>query len=305
MPGHKGRIDWTDFEEDKVARATLDILRAEHVKMPIDDPWKRNGPLLAAVRKAQVVLPENRRRPIANRDTVAGISPLFVKLEILKPEDSPAKSSGVKKEDPTERRLNQIADERDAAMSLATELQEKLSSANAEIRALKVEVAKTPRERDVLVNFFGDIMYAAQAKSRAVNKPDVEVTPPPPDPERRAQQVVVAEERRKIEASQGSTVRLPKVLIAGGIQQERLNRLAAHFDGKIRFIFWRDESYDVLADRAKGADMTYALMGAIDHGAVGKIMNSTRFFQRVQTYSDEHLKNLISNWLAKEWPQNG
>jgi hypothetical protein len=65
------RIDWTTYENAQVYAATMDLLAKRKVALPVSDP--QSGKLfMQAIRDAQVVITENRRRALTSIDAVSG-----------------------------------------------------------------------------------------------------------------------------------------------------------------------------------------------------------------------------------------
>lgn len=164
------RVDWSEFEQDKVVRATKELLERERVKLPMETPWKKGKSIMRAIDKAQVVLEQNRRRPIASSTSMAGIMPKLIAAGVIRKEDSaPATAAGVvAKVDPNLLRINQLADERDEAVKQRDDLLEQNKGLSQQILQMRRELQAIPTEANVVKNFVADILYLWDAKNKAV-----------------------------------------------------------------------------------------------------------------------------------------
>lgn len=302
------RVDWTDFEQAQVYSAVVDLLKAKKIATPVE-PGKNGALFMNVMREAQVVLPDKRRRPLANVDALPPATPLakrFMDNGII-PKDyyfsyrrRATKKAGVPEEapDPRDQEIVDLRNQLDAAQTGIREFQ----ALAEQLRGRVLELENQPSPMQVMQRAIAETLAMALQMHEDRKKPDF-MRPEPPVERRKEELPAFEIERRKSGGvpEQPATPRLPKILIAGGVSPEKIQAVTKPFEGKVRFTTWRDESYDMLEARAKGADMTFALMGAISHDAVAIIMRSTRFYQRVANYSDNHLRNLIQNWLDKEW----
>lgn len=168
-----GRIDWTDDERKKWFDATVEMVRQQKLKPPTD--WKGVAAFMKIARQALVVLPENRRRPLTNADTIRLDIPKFIEAGILPANVMELRKDngrgGANKDDPTTIRMNQLADERDAAVKLAEEMQEKSNSMANLIIELRRELQRVPTEAQVVKTFIADILADVQARGRALPGP--------------------------------------------------------------------------------------------------------------------------------------
>ena len=62
------RIFWTDYEQSEVYRVFTELVEQKKIKdRPVPNSYSRDGSLvMSLLRQAQLVLPENRRRSLAN-----------------------------------------------------------------------------------------------------------------------------------------------------------------------------------------------------------------------------------------------
>lgn len=169
----KTRIDWTDEERKKWFDATVELLRQQKFKHPAD--WKGVAKFIRIARQGLIALAEHRRRTIASIDSIAIDIPKFIELGLLPANvmemRKPGGRKGPDKTDPTVIRMNQLADERDAAVKLAEEVQEQNNGLAGQVMALRNELAKVPSEAQVLKTFIADILADVQARGRALPGP--------------------------------------------------------------------------------------------------------------------------------------
>lgn len=169
----KTRIDWTDEERKKWFDAAIEMMKQQKFKPPTD--WKGVSKFMNIVRQALVVLPENRRRPLYNTDTIRVDLPKFIEAGFIPANVLDLRKAGGKrgpdKDDPTTIRLNQLADERDAAVKLAEEQSAHTQVLKAENHRLLNELSKVPSEAQVIKTFIADILADVQARGRALPGP--------------------------------------------------------------------------------------------------------------------------------------
>lgn len=155
------RIFWTDEEENKVHRGVKEYAAGKPM------PFKKTGDFLTAVKAAQMALPSDRRRSIYNLDSVGKMLPRFKQDGVI-PADW-YDSRGVTKEQkltPDQIRINQLADERDAAMKIAEEVTIERNAAMAELRAAQAKLAAVPSETEIIKRFAADVLGRALAQAR-------------------------------------------------------------------------------------------------------------------------------------------
>lgn len=162
------RVNWTDDESRKVVEAAKALAESRKIRLPLENPWGRPSLLLTLLREATVVLPEGRRRPFNGVTSVAGrVAELVIEKGIVSKEALDFdKEAEEKPLDPQEARLNQVADERDAAMQERDTARAERDAAITEIRRLKVQLDAVPSEAETLKRFFADILGRALAQSR-------------------------------------------------------------------------------------------------------------------------------------------
>lgn len=184
------RIDWTDEERRKVFEATVQMLKTNRVKTPPASP-KELSAFMKVMRSAQVVLQENRRRPLGNIDAVSGdFLKMFIDGGYLPSNPDKLKKGAEKREgeDPNLRRINQLADERDAALSEATALKTQVNALDSENDQLRRRIASTPTEAEVVKKFVADILSQAFSSVPGVRAfQPIPVPPKDPVPKHQAE----------------------------------------------------------------------------------------------------------------------
>lgn len=165
----KIRIKWSEDEDRLVFNATKDMIAQQKIKMP----FTKVSTFINTVRSAQIVLPENRRRSLFNLDSLARMLPRFKEEGIVSEEflQHSKRVTPDEKVDPTTLRMNQLADERDAAVKLAEEVQEQNNGLAKQVVALRNELQKVPTEAQVVKSFIADILADVQARGRALPGP--------------------------------------------------------------------------------------------------------------------------------------
>lgn len=146
------------------------MLLGDKVAVPLAQPWGRPSLVLTYARRAQLVLPEGRRRLLNTAGAVVRLTPLLVENGVLSKGDALHKGAE-KPIDPKEARLNAVADERDAAMALSEELQKKLLAETARANAAEAKLAQVPSEGEVIKRVIADILHRAWPDPLVAVKP--------------------------------------------------------------------------------------------------------------------------------------
>lgn len=166
------RIKWTEDEDRLVFNGTKDVIAQQKIKLP----FTKVGVFMNTVRSGQIVLPEHRRRQLFNLDSLARMLPRF-KEEGIIPEEFLRHSKRVtpdEKVDPQQARMNQLADERDAAVKARDDLLEQNQGLVQQALMLRRELQSVPTEAQVLKTFIADILADVQARGRALPGPSGE-----------------------------------------------------------------------------------------------------------------------------------
>lgn len=322
------RIEWTEFEQSTVYSATVDLLKDRKAELPISTS-KARLVFLQAVRDAQVALPENRRRKyiLAVENITGDLRQRFIDngilprdLESLKVRRGKAKEAQVEEvRDPRDDRIVELTGQIDDAQRLLGEKDGLIETLRGRIVVLESQ----PTPLALMQNFIADTIALAFQKVGDAQKPHgvrmpatfhkappgVERDDPSPDAiiEKRKEDLPAFERERRKDpqylSGNSEEMRLPKItVIGGGVAGKRhAAPLPQAFLGKARVTVYDEENIQVAKEKARNADMTFMLMGACSHSMVEGIISVTDHYQRVANYNYEHLKNLINNWLEKEW----
>lgn len=302
------KIIWTVTEQADWYAAFVAALERRKVPLfPVTADRLRD--VMGAARDALLVIKTERRRTITSVDSIRGdlakrliTNGIFPRdyLESLRLKRRGAER--VEERDARDDRIAQLEEELSAAIDAGAKTNDALGAALARI----AELEQRPAPVDLIKSFFADIIAEGLAKRAAADKPAHVAGPiappkePLPDFERARRKDPVA-----AAGGNGSTPKLPKILIVGGNSAYDRCALPATKMQSIRdcarFNFWRDESYDILRDRAKASDAVFILMGAVSHDTVKIVANETRHYQRVIGHSPDHLANMIRAWLDREW----
>lgn len=318
------RIDWSVYEQSQVFTATSDLLKQRKVALPVQSELGLKL-FMQAMRDAQVgALPEARRRPLASIEAVGGdLRKRFIDAQILPSNPERYKRGSAKRMggraapvDPKDERIAELESEKSHLESEVADLDRKLEEAQRRIAELEARPDAMTVVRQYVSRMLADaLLLADDAKKPAHQRFDSapplkppaerEAVPPIYEDRRKEQVPDFEKERRKTGGAPepSAAPKLPKILIVGGGSAHQKTALPAAkiLNGEARCIFWADESYDLLTDRAKGADGVFILMGATSHDAVGVVAKANKHYQRVIGYSPDHLVNMIRNWLKREW----
>lgn len=154
------RIDWTEDEENRVVKTLKEMLIGDKVPLPMADPFTKSGKgLLKYVRQAQLVLDEGRRRDLHSAGTLRGISPKIVAAGILAEESLSAPVRELSKD---ELRIQQLGEERDAALAMVDPLEKKIKEQEAELNTLRAAIRAIPKSEDIVKDFIADILRRAK-----------------------------------------------------------------------------------------------------------------------------------------------
>ena len=162
------RVDWTTEEIEKVINGIKGLIEQRRIKVPLVQPWGRPSLMIGLAKEAQIVLSDARRRPIRASESLRGLMPDLVKLGIIKPEDSAPwdVETPVKQLSKDELRIQQLADERDAAILAQATAEQERDAAKKEIHALRNQLAAVPPEMEVIKRFVADVMGRAMKQAQ-------------------------------------------------------------------------------------------------------------------------------------------
>lgn len=166
------RIDWTEQELDKLYSAMKSIW---------EGPGGSSKSAMDLIRTAQITLDEHRRRqhlvaldnipaPLRDRLIAAKIGLGWDKwLERQKPA-TPSKE---------EARINQLADERDAALAAVAPLEQEIKKLRAELFSFR-NAPKPRSDSEIVQDFLAGVLYKARVWEKTIVKPVTEGESPRP-----------------------------------------------------------------------------------------------------------------------------
>jgi hypothetical protein len=292
------RLRWDDDERARLAAAVLPMLVSD-----------KKLSIVEAVRRAQdTVLPADRRRKLPNLGSV----PTELRMVLTQRRAAALGESSVV---PTEA-LKAANERAEAAEALAAEIQGQLSAAQAaraeaevDVSDLRVQIEslrahirtlealpKAPTEMEVLEGLLARVVAGALAKNREL--PGIRLEPLKAPPPLADAPVARAVAKHDPNGTPSERPRLPVILVVG-CRPDKRPFFESTFKDRARFKWWLDESYKLLDDKAAGSDIAFCLMGNVDHAAVDHCSRYAPTIQRVQSYSQEALKDLIINWLDR------
>ena len=278
-----GRIDWTLTEQSDWYAAFVEALKKRKVEFPVRQSDLKD--VMESAREALLVLKVERRRPMASIDAIRGDyaqrlvdNGIFPRdyLDVLRRTPRAPEEPEV---DPREVRITELEARLQEVSTLA-------ASQKAEIAGLQHQLSKTPKERDVVVNFFADILYAAKAKEQALIKPELRITTPPVDLEAKAN---ADAERKRLEETSGE--KRIRIAIVGG--KDPMHQLVHAEVGKYADMrYFSSDDRDKLVDSLRqfkmpGYGKIFLWSDAIDHGSLNKLKSANIPFEY---FSGQHTK---------------
>lgn len=242
------RIDWSDEEERKVAEAAKTLLQKRGVSLPVATPFAKPSMVLAAIREAvAVVLPPERQRTIASAETVAGLGPRLVELQIISAEDAPGRATP-KPANKDKLRVEQLADERDEALKMAAQYEAERNAAQAEVRLLRSQLQHVPTESEVIKNFLADVIGGAMQRARAPGSISKEANLTQEFVSARTAEAAARAERTRLEEEAAAKGRKPKIVLLGGEHYDRIHAEVKDL-ADMRFIDTRGNAESGLRER--------------------------------------------------------
>lgn len=239
MP-RRPRVDWTDFEQAQVYAATVDLLKAKKIATPVE-PGKNGALFMSVLREAQVVLPEKRRRPLANVDALPTSSPLakrFVENQII-PKDyyqvyrrRANKKASPADEPQVDPRILELETLNQQYVEQITSLGQRLADAETKLHAY----ARQPTPMQLIQRFVADTLAMALIQVEDHKKP---AGFRPPLEERRQPQEQMPlpeferERRRDPMPTPGLPSDKPRIVVVGGSDKDYAriqNEVGRHAD---------------------------------------------------------------------------
>lgn len=242
------RIDWTDHELVVLYKGAKELW---------EGPGGKNKSLIELVRLAQIALPENRRRKHMQGPTNV---PKELRAQLFKEgigkvtsRATAAFASVDKPKSKEELRIEQLANERDAALQLAAEQEQRANSLQAELNAYR-NMPPPPTALEVLKGFIADIAADVVARQNMVQGLRMQPVQPPPAPKHDPYGPL--EERP----------RKPRVAVLGPVGQQR-TELERDFGERLDLRVFGSDELSRANGMVAGCDLVLGWVKFMDHAA--------------------------------------